>query len=261
MERVRVALAASRASDGGFGPVPGAPSEPEASAMAALALDDDGARAWLRQSQAADGSFLLGINDAATAMAALALGPGTAADRALDYLLTNRAEVLASDPHPNAVWGWAPHTYGWVDPTARVVLALRRLRPAALSAIDDGLVVLTDRECGGGGWNYGNASVLDQALVPYVHPSAMAMIALHERTEAIAVRGRAWLNAHWSDERGGLSLACTLVARRLLGDPIEEVIDALDARFEASGLLGDTVTLAWAAIGLGDGIDNVRVAP
>jgi hypothetical protein len=261
VERVRVALAASRAADGGFGPVPGAPSEPEASAMAAIALDDDGARAWLRRTQAADGSFLLGIDDAATAVAALALGNGSETERALDYLLAHRAEVLASDPHPNAVWGWAPHTYGWVDPTARVVLALRRLRPSATGAIEDGLVVLTDRECAGGGWNYGNASVLDQALVPYVHPSAMAMIALHGRTEAIATRGRAWLDAHWSDELGGLSLACTLVARRLLGDPVDKVIDALDARFEASGLLGDTVTLAWATIGLGDGIDNVRVTP
>jgi hypothetical protein len=229
--------------------------------MAALALDDDAARAWLRQTQAADGGFHLGINDAATAMAALALGHGTGADRALDYVLAHRAEVLASDPHPNAVWGWAPHTYGWVDPTARVVLALRRLRPAATSAITDGLVVLTDRECTGGGWNYGNPSVLDQSLVPFVHPSAMTMIALHGRTEPIAARGRAWLDRHWSDELGGLSLACTLVARRLLGDPVDTVIDALDARFAASGFLGDTVTLAWAAIGLGDGIANVRVTP
>ena len=140
MERVRVALAASRAADGGFGPVRGAPSEPEASAMAALALDDEGARAWLRKAQAADGSFLLGIDDAATAMAALALGHGSAADRALDYLLAHRAEVLASDPHPNAVWGWAPHTYGWVDPTARAVLAtVRNLPPDAASLLRTGL--------------------------------------------------------------------------------------------------------------------------
>ena len=58
--------------------------------MAALALDDDGARAWLRGAQAADGSFLLGMDDAATAIAALALGNDPASARALDYLLAHR---------------------------------------------------------------------------------------------------------------------------------------------------------------------------
>ena len=49
-------LAARRNPDGGFGPVPGAGSEPEPTALAALALDDPDAAAWLEDAQGDDGS-------------------------------------------------------------------------------------------------------------------------------------------------------------------------------------------------------------
>ncbi len=259
-DRVHAALVVTRAADGGFPTAPGGASEPEPTALAALALDDERARAWLRSSQATDGSWSIAFNPSATGLGALALGPDAAANKALDYLFANRAEVTKDDPHPNACpWSWAPHTYGWVDPTARALLAFRRLRPSATEPIESGVVTLADRECSNGGWNYGNRSVLDQSLEPYVHPSAVAMIALHGVDHPVVARGRKWLLDRWPFERGGLSLACTLVALRLLGESTADVTDALGTQFDRSGFLGDNVALAWALIGLGDGTEHLRV--
>ena len=67
-----------RNDDGGFGPVTGAPSEAEATAMIALAFDDDPARAWLADAQQADGSLGLQVGSVVrdvTALGALALVP------------------------------------------------------------------------------------------------------------------------------------------------------------------------------------------
>ena len=65
-----------------------------------------------------------------------ALAPGAASDRALDYLVAHRAPTLGNDPrfpHDPATqgWGWTSKTFGWVEPTARGLLGLRVLRPAA----------------------------------------------------------------------------------------------------------------------------------
>ena len=259
-DRVRAALVATRSADGGFPTAPGGPAEPEPTALAALALDDERARGWLRSAQGADGSWSVAFNPSATGLGALALGAGAPADHALDYLVANRAVVTKDDPHPDArPWSWAPHTYGWVDPTARALLAFRRLRPAATEPIYSGVTTLADRECTKGGWNYGNRSVLDQSLEPYVHPSAVAMIALHGVNHPVVARGRAWLLDRWPFERGGLSLGCTLVALHLLGEPTADIEAALGEQFDRSGFLGDTVALAWTVIGLGDGVHRLRV--
>jgi len=37
-------------------------------------------------------------------------------------------------------WGWTADTFGWVEPTARGLLALRRLRPNTTAPIDDAIV-------------------------------------------------------------------------------------------------------------------------
>jgi hypothetical protein len=50
-------LARHQNTDGGFGPRMGQPSEPEPTALVALALDDAGASKWLAEHQHEDGSF------------------------------------------------------------------------------------------------------------------------------------------------------------------------------------------------------------
>jgi hypothetical protein len=266
---LRRLLLEARAPDGGFGTRPGQASEPEPTALAAIALDDPAAREWLLQHQAADGGFGLGIpgdvSDAATPLAAVALPAGEARERALDHLLGNRAQRVPDTPEiphrPDvAGWGWTPDTFGWVEPTARAVLALRLLRPEAQGAIADGVALLEDRECVGGGWNYGNRIVLGEELPPYAQTTAVALLGLQGLALPAVGRGLGVLRRLWRKERGGLTLAQALAAFRLARDPEAAAVErALARRFQETGFLGDVVALAWAAIAVGDGIERIRV--
>ena len=257
-----------RNADGGFPPVAGAPSEPEPTALAAIALDDDGARDWLAQAQQEDGSFLLGPdvlrNDSATPLAALALAPGAASDRALDYLLAHRAPTLGNDPrfpHDPATqgWGWTSKTFGWVEPTARGLLGLRVLRPAAGEAIADAKRLLADRECSGGGWNYGNRQVLGTNLEPYLQTTAAALIGLQDPSNPLVIRGMKVIDRLWLKEPGGLGLSMALAAMRLNGQQRPTLATALKRLVDETELLLDGASLAWAAIALGPNIARLQV--
>ena len=255
----------------GFGPSAGAPPEPEPTALAAIAVDDDDARGWLLDNQREDGGFALVadrvIADAATPLAALALPPGDARERALDHVVTHRAQAATSDeaiPLDASLrgWGWTPDTFTWVEPTARALLALRLLRPSAVTQIADGLAVLADRECEGGGWNYGNPVVLGVTLEPYAQTTAAALIGLQGGQPDLFARGLAALDRLWRTERGGLGLGMSLAAFRLAGaraaTSVREVEAALADDFGRTGLMGDVVSLAWAAIASGPGLESLR---
>jgi len=261
------ALRLAQGDDGGFGPVAGATSEPEPTALAALALGDEPARAWLRSRQAADGSVGLRLgsvwNDSATALAALAFGPGKEQASALDHLQAAQAATAPNDPiipHDPSIqgWSWTAGTFGWVEPTSRAVLALRRFRPAA-PQIADGVAVLIDRECVGGGWNYGNRVVYGENLPPYAQTTAAALLALRPNDGAIVTRGLARLHTLWRDEQtGGLSLAMSLAAFRAHGDgEAAAVAKALGEVAAKTSLFGDTVALAWAVIASGPAFGEV----
>jgi hypothetical protein len=263
------ALGAARGADGGFGPRAGIAAEPEPTALAAIALDDQAARAWLVEHQAPDGSFsrqLGGVrNDAATALAALAL-EGEPSSRALDALERERAGSFASSevaPFDASYrgWPWTEDAFGWIEPTARAVMALRVLRPAAAEPIADGLGVLRDRECVGGGWNYGNRIVLDEELPPFAQTTAIAMLALQGIAEPLVPRGLETLRRLWREEAdGALSLSLATAALALHEDPDHrDAAAALRGNFERTGFLGDVVALAWAAIALGPGLDRIAV--
>jgi len=267
---LRRRLLEARAPDGGFGARPGQASEPEPTALAAIALGDPAARDWLLGNQAPDGGFGLEIpgdvSDAATPLAAIAIFEGEARERALDHLLANRAQRVPDTPElPHradvAGWGWTPDTFGWVEPTARAVLALRLLRPGAEGAIADGVALLEDRECVGGGWNYGNRIVLGEELPPFAQTTAVALLGLQGLELPAVGRGLAVLRRLWRAERGGLTLAQALAAFRLAGDPEAAAVErALARRFEETGFLADAVALAWAAIATGEGLERIRVA-
>lgn len=263
-------LEALRNADGGFGMRSGQPSEPEPTALAALALDDDGARGWLASAQASDGSFGLNVgpyrNDSTTGLAALALPPGPERERALDHVERTRAErVEPSEAVPldaDAIgWAWAKGTASWTEPTARALLALRHLRPRS-DVIVEGIALLRDREAVGGGWNYGNRTVLGEDLPPYVQTTAIALIALHGADAPLESRALEVLAGLWrSESSGGLSVATTLAAFRLHGREPEaaEAAEVLEVLVSDTGLVGDAVALAWTAITTGDGLG--RLAP
>jgi len=261
-----------RNADGGFGPSEGALSEPEAAALAAIALDDPDARAWLLSHQGEDGGFGQVVGSVTaddTAVVSLALPPGAPLERALDHLesyggqKTGSSEIIPHSPDV-AGWPWTHEALGWTEPTAWGLLALRRLRPAATARIDDGVAYLRDRECSGGGWNYGTREAFGVALEPFVQTTATAVIAVRGADVALARRGVEVLRARWRSEASGpLSLATAAVALRLTGDrAATEIADALRAAWGGFDDLGsvDAVAAAWATIALGPGIERMDVA-
>jgi hypothetical protein len=260
-------LAALRNPDGGFPPSAGASSEPEATSLAAIALDDDAARAWLVSHQRADGGFIIGpdnvLNDSTTPLAALAMAPGAARDRALDYVQNHQAPRLGPDdriPHdPNTRgWGWTSTTFGWVEPSARALLVLKLLRPNA-PQIADGNAVMSDRECHDGGWNYGNKQVFGKLYEPFLQTTAIGLLSVQERTDGLRERAVAVVERLWRAEPGGLGWGQAAAALHALNRPDPDLDAALVDLVAKTQLLGDTVALAWTAIALGDAIIVLRI--
>jgi len=280
--RLSARLESARNDDGGFGPRPGLPSEPEPTALATLALDDDGGRAWLTSHQRADGSLALvigdrvnppdeSVNDSATSLAALALPAGAAREKALDHIVAHQAVQLssASPIIPMDItlrgWSWTPFTFGWIEPTSRNLLALQILRPSATAEITDAVKLLADRACVGGGWNYGNREVYDTDLDPYAQTTAIGLIGLQGAGDPqVVADGYTVLRRLWPVETGGLSLALSLIAMRVAADSTDaeraDIEAGLSTSFDATAFLDDNVALAWATLATGDSIDVIKVA-
>lgn len=264
------ALRRRQGADGGFGPRSDLPSEPEPTALAAIALAPDAAAvSWLGTHARPDGSFGLSLgavdNDSATSYAAIALPAGAARDRALRHIETAKAERTGDDamaPHDARTqgWSWTRVAFGWTEPTARALLALRVLRPDS-EAIADGIATLADRQCFDGGWNYGNPVVMGEELPGFAQTTAAALIGLQGAPDEIVRPGLGALRTLWRRERqGGLSLAMATAALRLHHDPDARAAEAaLRTLADGDGFLGDTLALAWAVIATGSGLDRLVV--
>jgi len=263
-EIVTATLSALRNPDGGYPPVTGGDSEPEPTALAALALDDDEARTWLLDRQRPDGAWFVGPDalgsDAATPFGALALEGTSASESAVDYLIAHPAAYVDPDNPEDRGWGWTYGTYTWVDPTARTLVALNRLRPNA-RPIPRGQLALELRECVGGGWNYGSPEVLGTNVEPYLATTAMAVMALHSLADPMLERGTNVIKRLWPEEDGLLSGALAVAALRLTDNATEAMEGVLVKRMSFGHLAPDAVALAWTAIALGPGLDRLRLQP
>jgi hypothetical protein len=267
-DRFRRELDGVVADDGGMSWVAGGANEPEPTALAALALDDDASRAWLAAHQADDGSVVLETgevrNTGGSGLIALAMAPGAAQDRALDFAIGAKGgkvedPLYAEDP---LGWGWVPGTFSWVEPTARVLLATRILRASDTTTIDDGVRILSTRETDAGGWNYGNANVNGTDLTPYVQTTAIAVIALAGLDVPALGRGIDRLRQAALVERGGMSLATTLLAVRLAADDPDfeaELVAALVAQYDRTAFLRNFGALAWAVLATAPGPSPLAV--
>jgi hypothetical protein len=255
-------LKRSRNADGGFGPVPGAASEPEPTSLGAIALQDPNARDWLRTNQRSDGSVALAVGSVVrdvTALASLGMGPGPSRERALDHLVDVYGQ---NGPAPgtsqSSGWPWTDDAHGWVEPTAWGLLALRSFRPAATDRIADAQRLFAERECVGGGWNFGTRTVFDVDLQPYVQTTAIALIALNGVAHDLTRRGLDVLRSQWRGEASGmLSLGVAAAAFAAYSDTERAPAAAALQRAVATGEAIDTITLAWAAIALGSGLERV----
>lgn len=250
-------LAAARSRDGGYGLAAGGPSEVEPTAIAAIALEDTAARAWLARAQRPDGGFAARDgrpeSPSVAALAALALGDGAARSRALDHVLATRAPTVGESGNEDGDgrngWGWTDDSYSWVEPTSRVLLAIKLLRPTDTATREEAVRVLRERHCNDGGWNYGSTSVKGVDLQGYAQTTAVALMALQGERASLVTPGVRFLRSRWRAEPGGLTLAQTALALDLVGSPGgDDVREALAQAYSRTRFLGNTLALAWAAL-------------
>jgi uncharacterized protein (DUF362 family) len=202
-------LAAHACPEGGWGYAPEQPPhlEPTCLALLALSLKADQfaeilgkGKAWLNQCVTPEDTYRIarGREEAVwpTALvlfAQTALGyPDEQVQRTAAALLTLRgrevpeqaaAEVQQDIDVKLLGWPWADGNFAWVEPTAWACLALTHAGHAAHPRVQEGLRLLLDRTCEGGGLNYGNRRILGRTTEPIPGPTALALLALQGRDD------------------------------------------------------------------------------
>jgi hypothetical protein len=258
--------------------------------LALLAIDAAGGdfdalargRKWLRGRQREDGGWPLldGVDEGswATPWALLALvAENHNSDhvrRGVDWLvrregrtfgvlssilfwLTPADDGVALDPHLVG-WPWHRDSFSWVEPTAVALLALKRLkdplgRGFPQGRVEEGESLLYDRECAGGGWNYGNPVVLGEELPPYADSTAFALIALQDRPRERSEKSLQALRRLVDDPHAsGLALALGSICLSLYGEDPTAWRQRLVEKYERTRFLDETRTIALASLAMSD---------
>jgi len=293
-------LLLSQNPDGGWGAVAGKRSNTEATALALLALQAvfrkaiepavEKAKTWLAERQNVDGSWPL--NDSlkesswSTALAIIALSPAGDffKDRVIkagNWTLEQEGSkpgilanlILALTFQKKAVqlnedligWSWTPNSFSWVEPTSYFLLALKKIRrnlssKTAEERIQQGELMIYDRMCDNGGWNYGNSSVYGDRLWPYPDTTAVALIALqdHQERKENQVSLRA-LGEMAKNTDSGLALSWSAICLSLYGQEGAELRHRLVERFAKTKFLGETKAIALGILAMGNGARFFRV--
>lgn len=188
-------------AEGGFGIKHNGDFRPDATAWAIIALKafeaDAGlvekARRRLAAAQLQDGRLPLFPDHPEsywpTPLAVLAWQGAPAfkeaQERAVAFLLATSGLSLKKDEDPMFShnpeipgWSWQADTAAWVEPTAMTMMALEAAGRGAEPRLEEGRLLLLDRQIPGGGWNYGNTAVFGQVLKPMPESTGMALNAL-----------------------------------------------------------------------------------
>src|SRR5215467_643923 len=279
-------------ADGGWGAVKGRVSNTESTAFAVMALESlqrtelHGKAAagldWLSRHQDGNGSWRLndvtasGSWSTATAILCMSMFPEWR-DRALRgarWALTQKGSSLGwlgslvtwfmGQKDVNKInmdlkgWPWASGSFSWVEPTSYFLIGIKRLRFALSGTnVDDrigqGELMIYDRVCEEGGWNYGNSKVYGEALWPYPDITALVLIALQDRPRMEAnQKSLKMLEKSLRETNSGLALSWAIICFQLYGRGVAEWRRLLAERFEKAGFLGETKTLALAVLAATD---------
>ncbi|MGD8277551.1 MAG: terpene cyclase/mutase family protein [Gemmatimonadota bacterium] len=282
IEAVVERLRELRNPDGGWGTTAGRPSNTESTALAVLAFSDDEAVrgpgvAWLLAHQRPDGSWPwteeIDRPSWASSQALLALADagadGDAVDRGIDWLLAlegrgfdwryrlreflSRNRTLELDGTLIG-WPWATDTFSWTEPTSWALLALKTAIPAnrsrrARSRIREAEEMILDRECPGGGWNYGNKRVLGVDEIPYPDTTALALLALQGAGgDDIRSRNLAVLDRLVDATGSGLALSLGILCRSAYGRETADLLARAERRFDGDGYLDETRVIALVVL-------------
>lgn len=286
-------------ADGGWGAIAGKQSNTESTALGLLAwrsLDDsrenavlEKAEQWLANTQNPDGSWSYGAGSKApswsTALAVIALSDSSVEAerlvRAGNWILAQEGSkpgilaklILALSFQKKAVhlnddlvgWSWTPGSFSWVEPTSYCLIALKKIKSrlsvkAVQERVDQAELMIYDRMCEGGGWNYGNAAVYGDPLWPYPDITALALIALQDHKERndnrVSLRALSKM-AETTDS--GLALGWTTICLSVYGEDISELRKRLDQKFARTKFLGETKPVALAILASEDGARLLRV--
>lgn len=153
-------------------------------------------------------------------------------------------------------WPWVPDTASWVVPTAFAILALKRV-PCTCGGlegipfrIDRGIEMLMDRACPGGGWNAGNGVVYGVPLAPHADDTAIALLALSDRTQDPVVQSSVlWLERTAPTLTAPWSLAWAALALAAHGRPVVALLTTLLAPADVS-IIEDSCTVALVCLAL-----------
>lgn len=240
--------------DGSWGYLPGQAGRPEPTLLALAALGAqarDPARtvAWLASAELGYTELLL--------PAALARIPEAQElrVRCVDAMLAwaqLRAEqdrsVIAHDATLIG-WGWRPDTSSWVEPTAYALLSLKRMGHAHHPRVREAELMLRDRVCQDGGWNYGNTRVFDVWLESDPIPTAWACMALGP--DPLVGPALALLRAFVENEPSALNTSLSILAHTAHGAPVDAIVPQLLARQASEGgFRGRVEITALAALAL-----------
>jgi hypothetical protein len=111
-----------------------------------------------------------------------------ARERGARFLLRRGGEALENTPrnvvgHDQSLvgWPWVEGTHSWLEPTVMAVLALGPAHREH-ARVREGLRVIRDRAVPGGGWNWGNSTVLGRPQRPQPDTTGLALLALASTT-------------------------------------------------------------------------------
>ena len=258
--RLRATLESSRNNDGGWPYLAGRQSRLEPTAWAMLALGDRSAARlllnWRRDGLIVEPS--IGQNThafnaiAALILASPSIGLPDAGKAVATALLNHRGIPLADHPAIKqdsslTGWSWSDGAFSWAEPTAWCMLAVKKLcrdHPAASARLGEGERILRDRECKGGGWNYGNKEVYGQSLLPHIPPTAAGVLALQDRpSDPVVVNAARVLETQAPREGSTSALAVAWIALSALRRPMQEVAATLPARIETASAIGNLAVI------------------
>lgn len=162
-------------------------------------------------------------------------------------------------------WSWTPRTFSWVEPTSYFLIALKKMKTSlqgtnVTDRIHDAELMIYDRMCEGGGWNYGNSKIYGEALWPYADITAISLIALQDHSDAEPVRRSLdALEKMIAEIDSGLALSWAILCFSVYGRDVTHWRERLARRFAKTQFMGETKSLALAILALTDGARFFRI--